>query len=340
MNNDYILLIDEYGQPYLAHAWLRKGESHKYLKKIDNYYGKGKHLYLYTQKEVDAFQNPGKRKGKRNLFQRIKDRSRDILGWDERSDRETAKEAQNNARDAYGAANRRIEQIKNQQRGNQSAASAASIEQKNAAKNYRKTTKEYRDAQDAYDKTLLGTIDKIKNHRNTPLSEVRQYNAEQESKDQNKANYNVFRDSIKIRNRRHMRENNPELLKTIDKVLDELFPTKIISDNAPATNTATSATKPKAENNSTTKSNQTYRERRIDEIDTRLEKIKTHDLKSAKAEYSRALKELGVARKNHGEDSEEVKTALEKVAIRRNEVEALNKEEKKLMNEKDRLNQQ
>ena len=336
MNNDYILLIDEYGQPYLAHAWLKKGEAPRYKLKVPDYYGKGKHLYLYTQKEVDAFQNPGKRKGKRSVFQRIKDRSRDILGWDERSDRETAKEAQNNARDAYGAANRRTEQIKNQQRGNQSAASAASIEQKNAEKNYRKATKEYRDAQDAYDKTLLGAIDKIKKHRNTPLSEVRQYNAEQESKEQNKANYNVFRDSIKIRNRRNMRENNPELLKTIDTVLDELFPTKIISVNAPTTST----TKPKAENNSTVKSNQTYRKRRIDEIDARLEKIKTHDLKSAKAEYSRALKELGVARKNHGEDSEEVKTALEKVARRRNEVEVLNKEEKKLMNEKDRLNQQ
>lgn len=336
MNNDYILLIDEYGQPYLAHAWLKKGEAPRYKLKVPDYYGKGKHLYLYTQKEVDAFQNPGKRKGKRSIFQRIKDRSRDILGWDERSDRETAKEAQNNARDAYGAANRRTEQIKNQQRGNQSAASAASIEQKNAEKNYRKATKEYRDAQDAYDKTFLGAIDKIKNYRNTPLSEVRQYNAEQESKEQNKANYNVFRDSIKIRNRRHMRENNPELL----KALDELFPTKIVSVNIPATNTATSTTEPKAENNSTVKSNQTYRERRIDEIDTRLEKIKTHDLKSAKAEYSRALKELGVARKNHGEDSEEVKTALEKVTRRRNEVEALNKEEKKLINEKDRLNQQ
>lgn len=334
---DYIIAFDAYGQPYLAHAW-GSPKNHKYLHREPDFYGPGKHLYLYTQKEVDAFKQ-GRKKGKRNLFQKIKDRSRDILGWDERSDRETAKEAQDSARNSYGAANRRTEQIKNQQRGNQRMASAAAIEQKNAEKNYRKATKEYRDAQDAYDKTFLGTIDKIKDrvrkHLDTSLSEVRQYNAKQESKEQNTANYNVFRDMVKTRNRRNMRENNPLLL----KFLDEIIPTNFVTINTSNASTS-SSTKPKEENHSTVKANQTYRERRIDEIDAQLKKIKTHDMKSANAEYSRALKELGVARKNHGEGSKEVKAALEKVARRRNEVEALNEEAKKLMKEKDHLNQQ
>lgn len=46
--NDYIVAIDEYGQPYIAHAL----KNHKYLMKI----GEGtKARYLYTQAEVSAY---------------------------------------------------------------------------------------------------------------------------------------------------------------------------------------------------------------------------------------------------------------------------------------------
>ena len=86
MDNEYIILIDENGSPYLSHAW-GKREDHKYKLRVDNYYGQGKHLYLYTDKEVAAFQKNG---GKRNFVQRLQDRARDKLGWDERSELESA----------------------------------------------------------------------------------------------------------------------------------------------------------------------------------------------------------------------------------------------------------
>ena len=86
MNNDYVILIDENGEPYLAHAWGQK-KDHKYKLRVENYYGNGKHLYLYTDAEVAAFQKNG---GKRNALQRVRDRVRDKLGWDERSELESA----------------------------------------------------------------------------------------------------------------------------------------------------------------------------------------------------------------------------------------------------------
>ena len=80
---NYFIGIDENGQPYIAHAAetadavggrskfgralsnLRYGASRrakKYLQKVEGYYGKGKDLYLYTQDQVRAFANRGKRK--------------------------------------------------------------------------------------------------------------------------------------------------------------------------------------------------------------------------------------------------------------------------------------
>lgn len=95
--NDYILLIDESGEPYLAHAWFQR-KNHKYIYKKENFYGPGKHLYLYTQKEVNDFLRSG---GKRNLFQRMKDRFRDKLGWDEQSDLEYARTRGDKTVDSY-----------------------------------------------------------------------------------------------------------------------------------------------------------------------------------------------------------------------------------------------
>ena len=58
MENCYIITVDENGEPYLEHAWLRRGQAHKYIMKI----GDGlKARYFYTQAEVDAYMNQGKR---------------------------------------------------------------------------------------------------------------------------------------------------------------------------------------------------------------------------------------------------------------------------------------
>ena len=55
MNNDYIIAVDETGQPFIAHAsgigsW--KNKAVKYIKKIKD---GAKTRYFYTQKELDAY---------------------------------------------------------------------------------------------------------------------------------------------------------------------------------------------------------------------------------------------------------------------------------------------
>ena len=61
MENDYVIQFDESGQPYIAHAWGKRGanQAHKYIAKI----GEGaKARYFYTQEELRAFQQGGRQK--------------------------------------------------------------------------------------------------------------------------------------------------------------------------------------------------------------------------------------------------------------------------------------
>ena len=50
--NDYIIAIDRYGQPYIAHAW-GGSKPHKYVAKVE--LGGGKVRYFYTQEEYNAY---------------------------------------------------------------------------------------------------------------------------------------------------------------------------------------------------------------------------------------------------------------------------------------------
>lgn len=159
--NDYVILIDENGQPYLAHSAVGdkirgamstinrkvrnnvgKGnrynyKEHKYLEKVPNYFPNGRALYLYTQDEVDAFHGRnGNKKGSRTLSNRIRDR----LGFDERIERDEARAAKSSSRqgrskEADDALNR---------------------------------------AQDAYSKTALGRLENLGSSvRNTTLKAIR-----------------------------------------------------------------------------------------------------------------------------------------------------------------------
>ena len=143
-DNDYIVMIDENGQPYLAHAFgdsvrnfastvnrkIRnnvgagnryKYKEHKYKERVDNYYGNGKHLYLYTDDEVRAFHGQnGNQRGSRTLSNRIRDK----LGYDERIARD---EARAKSDSSIGAGIR------------------------------------YKSAQDAYNKTALGKLENLSN---------------------------------------------------------------------------------------------------------------------------------------------------------------------------------
>lgn len=71
--NDRIVVFDENGQPFIAHAWFnRKGSTkkdHKYLMKI----GEGaKARYLYTQQEVQAYLRGGKQKIQKTVDKKLK----------------------------------------------------------------------------------------------------------------------------------------------------------------------------------------------------------------------------------------------------------------------------
>ena len=154
--HDYILLFDESGQPYLEHAWLRKGETPKYKLKVDNYYGEGKHLYLYTDREVAAFKN----RGKVTLSAKLKDR----LGWDERSARDDAAAANKNASDALSK-----------------RATGENVLRAEKAK------KELARTQTAYENTFAGKAEKRHRARQTKLSEIRS-GKETSSENQNGSN--------------------------------------------------------------------------------------------------------------------------------------------------------
>ena len=68
-DNDYIVLVDENGQPYIAHAfgdgvknYISNRKEHKYKQRFDNYWGPGKHAYAYTDAEVKLY-SAGRRIG-------------------------------------------------------------------------------------------------------------------------------------------------------------------------------------------------------------------------------------------------------------------------------------
>ena len=129
MSNNYIILFDETGSPYLSHAWLRKGqqrENHKYIARVED--KSGKYIYFYNQHDYDVWL----KRGKRTLRNRIQD----SLGWDERSARDDAK---------------------------------AAVDKKRTYENI----KRFKQANEAYKKTVAGKTDAVKKYAKTKLSEVR-----------------------------------------------------------------------------------------------------------------------------------------------------------------------
>lgn len=155
---DYIIAFDVYGQPYLAHAW-GKQKDHKYVHKEPDYYGPGKHLYLYSQKEYERWLSNGK---KRNVFQRIQDRSRDKRGWDERSEYEEAKERRDSTKKESDSALTRHRQAINNMHTSMPAVNE--VNRKEASnrdvwdklRDYNEAERDYRSAEEAYEKTRIG----------------------------------------------------------------------------------------------------------------------------------------------------------------------------------------
>ena len=66
--DDYIILVDENGRPYIAHAegagsW--KNRAVKYLEKFPNLYRHGKTAYAYTQQQLQAMRNYARTGGRK-----------------------------------------------------------------------------------------------------------------------------------------------------------------------------------------------------------------------------------------------------------------------------------
>lgn len=157
MNDGYFIAFDEYDEPYIAHDSDSGWKKHKYLMKIPNALGDGKALYLYTQKEIDAWQN-GKR---RTLSNRI----RDILGYDERDAAIDAHNVRKNANDALLYQNKKFN---NRTRLSDKEASLYRRTQDRVAKADEQLYK----AEKAYGRTAVGIFDKVKNFFGNAISKI------------------------------------------------------------------------------------------------------------------------------------------------------------------------
>lgn len=180
MENRYMILVDENGQPYIAHAFSFKNtfrkvgtavrntasnvgrrakDTHKYIQKIAK---NGKTRYFYSQEEWEAYLRGDVAKPKT-----VVGKAKDKLGYDERERRDQAKrEYESEKRVAKRMEDRGREKLmsidtsSSNQNVHKEAEDALALKQKGAdlkeeAQNkYDETAKEY-------NRTLLGAIDKI-----------------------------------------------------------------------------------------------------------------------------------------------------------------------------------
>lgn len=155
MYDSYEIRFDEYDEPFLAHAsgaW----KDHKYLMKVPNAFGDGKTLYLYTQKEIDAWKN-GKR---RTLSNKI----RDLLGYDER-DRAI------DARNEHENASKRFQSVAKNM-GTTGNTKLDSVRYNRSKERLNQTQAESEAADKAYKRSVVGILDSVKQFFGKALSSI------------------------------------------------------------------------------------------------------------------------------------------------------------------------
>lgn len=139
--NDYVVMIDENGQPYIAHAmpWKKtpkaaagQGEERPGHKYVGRLWDGTKWLYAYSQEALNALRRGGGR---------VKAKVKDKLGYDERERRDAA---WNN----MAAVNSTLKNAPSYLPGAQNMRTAAQ--------------NEYNRAQDEYSKTALGKYEHLK----------------------------------------------------------------------------------------------------------------------------------------------------------------------------------
>lgn len=152
MNDDYIILVNEDGQPYIAHAGMVSNaasgvgrgvrQSHKYIMKI----GEGlKARYFYTQDEIRAYQQEMARKAK-GTTEQVKDK---VQSTTDRMKEEFRKKKED-AKDKLGFDEReRMRETQDKW-----------LESKIGTKEREQAMNEYTKARDDYNKTTLGKLEK------------------------------------------------------------------------------------------------------------------------------------------------------------------------------------
>lgn len=155
MQDFYTICFDEYDEPFLAHAsggW----KEHKYLMKIPNALGDGKTLYLYTQKEIDAWQNGHRRT--------LSNKLRDVLGYDER-DRAI------DARNEHENASKRFQSV-SKSMGTSGNTKLESLRYTRSKDRLNQTKTESEAANRAYKRTVVGVLDSVKQFFGKALSAI------------------------------------------------------------------------------------------------------------------------------------------------------------------------
>ena len=151
--SDYVILIDENGQPYIAHSVFTKARdaissagrsAHKYIAKI----GEGaKARYFYPQEELRAFYNQGKTAAGRaaetvrTAARNAKASARKAIGFDARDKRDDAARRYANERDSMPTT---YTNSKSAQAHNASLERAGKL---------------FTDANEEYKKTVLGRLE-------------------------------------------------------------------------------------------------------------------------------------------------------------------------------------
>ena len=153
MDSEYFITYDENGEVHLEHAWLRRGQAHKYILKI----GEGlKARYFYTQPEVDAYMNRGKQKAQ-NVADKTKKSINDLTGATAKKQLEKAKYNDRLAKLATKKAESAVDRARQNHDPNTGRLNLEAIK---AEVHDMDTEKQVRYSQKKYDKTPMGIAEK------------------------------------------------------------------------------------------------------------------------------------------------------------------------------------
>lgn len=164
--SDYVILIDENGQPYIAHSIFSNARQKgaKYIQKIKD---GAKTRYFYTKAELEAYYNKGKQATK-EAASKAKAYAKDKLGYDEKERLDRAKTRYERAqRNARAGAKNLASVVSRGLKSHDWLSDIPGIDDaiKRRNKGYREETEfreKYVNAQQDYDKTPLGRLDQLK----------------------------------------------------------------------------------------------------------------------------------------------------------------------------------